>query len=84
MFWEGYVIFLTSYANSDCDFILFILFWINLQSELNNISNASYDSHGGRNEVNSSITTPVIQSQDKNLCLSLDSEMDTTPEGSAH
>jgi len=26
MFWEGYVIFLTRYANSDCDFILFILF----------------------------------------------------------
>lgn len=83
MFWEGYAIFLTSYANSDCDSILFILFWIDLQSELNNISNASYDSHGDWNELNSSNTTPVVQSQDKNLCFSFDSEMDTTPEGSA-
>ncbi|KAG5227508.1 hypothetical protein OIU76_017053 [Salix suchowensis] len=54
-----------------------------LQSELNNISNASYDSHGDWNELNSSNTTPVVQSQDKNLCFSFDSEMDTTPEGSA-
>lgn len=80
MFWEGYVI---SWLVMQILIVISFLFWIDLQSELNNISNASYDSHGGRNEVNSSITTPVIQSQDKNLCFSFDSEMDTTPEGSA-
>ncbi|KAJ6944747.1 hypothetical protein NC652_009942 [Populus alba x Populus x berolinensis] len=58
-----------------------------LRNELNNNSNASYESMvASKDELIFHNSWAVRQSQDKNknLCFAFDSEMDTTPEGSAH
>ncbi|KAG6783498.1 hypothetical protein POTOM_012947 [Populus tomentosa] len=57
------------------------------KNELNNNSNASYESMvASKDELIFHNSWAVRQSQDKNinLCFAFDSEMDTTPEGSAH